>query len=130
SMQSARRGRGRPPYPDVLTPAEWSVLLLVRQGLTNREVARRRGTSVDAVRYHLENIAGKLGLDTREQLRHWDGTARGEGQLDLGRQHRRTRMTSPAPTPAATLTANASFLLVHDVARTAAWFRDTLGFTI
>ena len=52
------RPRGRPPHPDVLTPAEWAVLDLVRHGLTQREIAERRGVSRDAIKYHVENIAG------------------------------------------------------------------------
>jgi len=68
----SRRGRGRPPHPDVLTPAEWQVLDWVRHGLRREEIARRRGTSVDAVKYHLANISGKLGVRNRE-LRHWPG---------------------------------------------------------
>lgn len=44
----------------------------VRHGLRRAEIARRRGTSVDAVKYHLTNISGKLGVSGRE-LRHWPG---------------------------------------------------------
>ena len=43
---SSRRGRGRPPHPDLLTPAEWAVLDLVRHGMRRAEIARRRGTGV------------------------------------------------------------------------------------
>jgi catechol-2,3-dioxygenase len=48
------------------------VLDWVRHGLRRAEIARRRGTSVDAVKYHLTNISGKLGVSGRE-LRHWPG---------------------------------------------------------
>ncbi len=68
-----RRGRGRPAHPDVLTPAEWQVLNWVRHGVTRAEIARRRGTGVDAVKYHLANITGKLGLEGTAQLRDWPG---------------------------------------------------------
>lgn len=71
-MPYARR-RGRPPHPDVLTPAEWQVLDWVRHGMSRAEIARRRGTSVDAVKYHLGNIAGKLGVAGTRQLRQWTG---------------------------------------------------------
>ena len=30
--------RGRPPYDDVLTPREWEVFELMREGLTNEEI--------------------------------------------------------------------------------------------
>ena len=66
------RPRGRPPHPDVLTPAEWQVLDWWRHGVSRAEIARRRGTSVDAVKYHLANIGDKLGVRGRD-LRHWPG---------------------------------------------------------
>ncbi|MDQ3689127.1 MAG: LuxR C-terminal-related transcriptional regulator [Chloroflexota bacterium] len=69
---SPGRRRGRPPHPDVLTPAEWRVLDLVRHGMSRAEIARRRATSIDSVKYHLSNISGKLGVRGR-QLRHWPG---------------------------------------------------------
>ncbi|TDD23169.1 hypothetical protein E1218_18225 [Kribbella turkmenica] len=65
--------RGRPRHPDVLTPAEWRVVDLVRHGLSNREIARRRGVSVDAVKFHVANALLKLGLDRRAELRGWRG---------------------------------------------------------
>ena len=68
-----KRSRGRPPHPDTLTPAEWRVLDLVRHGLTRRHVAHLRGTGEDAVKYHLANIAGKLGVPGIRELRRWPG---------------------------------------------------------
>ncbi|MFI5697194.1 VOC family protein [Kribbella sp. NPDC051586] len=65
--------RGRPRHPDVLTPAEWRVVHLVRHGLSNREIAQRRGVSVDAVKFHVANALLKLGLDRRAELRTWRG---------------------------------------------------------
>jgi DNA-binding CsgD family transcriptional regulator/predicted enzyme related to lactoylglutathione lyase len=67
---SARRGR--PPHPDILTPAEWNVLDWWRHGVSRAEVARRRGVSENAVKYHLASIGDKLGVSGRE-LRHWPG---------------------------------------------------------
>lgn len=64
--------RGRPPHPDVLTPAEWRVLDWWRHGVGRAEVARRRGTSENAVKYHLANIASKLGVRGRD-VRRWPG---------------------------------------------------------
>ena len=69
------RGRGRPPHPDVLTPAEWGVLEMWRHGLGRSAIAERRGISQYAVRYHLRNIAGKLGVEHYSELRHWPGFA-------------------------------------------------------
>lgn len=73
---SGVRKRGRPPHDDVLTPAEWRVVEAVRHGLSNAEIAARRGISRDAVKYHLANALSKLGLANRAALRRWNGVAR------------------------------------------------------
>jgi DNA-binding CsgD family transcriptional regulator/Tol biopolymer transport system component len=70
STEPTGRPRGRPPYP-LLTPAEERVLDHIRAGKTNAEIAVRLGVSPDAVKYHVSNMLGKLGLDTREQLAGW-----------------------------------------------------------
>lgn len=64
---------GRPPFDDVLTPAEWRVAESVRHGLTNPQIARRHGISVDAVKYHVANALQKLGFARRSELRRWNG---------------------------------------------------------
>jgi catechol 2,3-dioxygenase-like lactoylglutathione lyase family enzyme/DNA-binding CsgD family transcriptional regulator len=66
-----KRQRGRPPHDDRLTPAEWRVVHAAQHGMNNRQIARRRGISLDAVKFHLANILGKLGLDDGQGLRHW-----------------------------------------------------------
>ncbi|MCH8008147.1 MAG: PD40 domain-containing protein [Chloroflexi bacterium] len=63
--------RGRPPYPDILTPREWEVLALLRQELSNPEIAERLGISRDGAKYHVSQILGKLGLENREQAARW-----------------------------------------------------------
>lgn len=68
-----RRQRGRPAHGDVLTPGEWRIAQAVRHGLTNREIAARRGISADAVKYHVANILVKLGLQNRRALKQWVG---------------------------------------------------------
>src|SRR6187455_179949 len=72
-----RNGPGRPPHQDVLTPAEWKVAECVRHGQTNRGIAERLGVSPDAVKFHVGNVLGKLGLTSRAELRLWDGVALG-----------------------------------------------------
>ncbi|MXZ89404.1 MAG: helix-turn-helix transcriptional regulator, partial [Dehalococcoidia bacterium] len=67
----ARRGRGRPPHPDVLTPAEWRVLGELRTGATNAEIAVRLGVGPDAVKFHISNMLGKLSLNDRHELAAW-----------------------------------------------------------
>lgn len=68
--------RGRPPHDDCLTPAEWRVVEAVRHGLSNRQIAQRRGVSLDAVKYHVGNALSKLGFSGRKGLRRWNGIAR------------------------------------------------------
>ena len=116
------RGRGRPPHPDLLTPAEWRVLDLVRHGIGRAEIARRRGTSIDAVKYHLANISGKLGVGAR-QLRHWPGIP---NTTALAR--RRTASTMTASSTSIRLGAIAQISLsIRDVARAERFYGETLG---
>lgn len=69
-MASGKR-RGRPPHDDILTPAEWKTTHAVQHGMSNRQIAERRGISLDAVKFHVENVLGKLGLPNRRALRQW-----------------------------------------------------------
>ena len=66
-----RRGRGRPPHPGILTAAEQRVLAELRRGGTNAEIAARLGVTLDAVKFHVSNMLGKLELDSRHQLAAW-----------------------------------------------------------
>jgi DNA-binding CsgD family transcriptional regulator/extradiol dioxygenase family protein len=114
------RGRGRPAHPDVLTPAEWEVLDLVRHGHRRAEIGRRRGTSLDAVKYHLANIAGKLGVSTRE-LRHWPGIPASSPLT------RRPRPTMTASTATTVGPIGQIALSIRDVARAERFYGETLG---
>jgi DNA-binding CsgD family transcriptional regulator/catechol 2,3-dioxygenase-like lactoylglutathione lyase family enzyme len=69
--------RGRPPHDDLLTPAEWRTVNAVRHGLTNQQIADRRGISLDAVKYHVANAIAKLGVDNRKALKTWSGSHKG-----------------------------------------------------
>ena len=117
----ARNGPGRPPHEDVLTPAEWKVAEGVRHGLTHRRIAERLGVSPDAVKFHVGNVLGKLGLSSRAELRLWNGVAQGTA---LAR--RRATMDGEAP--------DEGYVMLGQVARTTrntaaarAWYRDALG---
>lgn len=126
------RQRGRPAHPDVLTPVEWSVLLLVRSGLSNPEIAQMRGCRVDTVKYHVANIIGKLELTDREALARWSGRPLPDEPrpgIDLRSWERRMSMPT-STTSKTTLTGSAPMFLVDDVAKTAEWYRDVLGFEI
>ena len=39
--------------------------------MTNAEIARRRGVSVNAVKFHMTNALAKLNLRNRRELRAW-----------------------------------------------------------
>lgn len=67
--------RGRPPYPEVLTPREWEVLSLLREGLTNPQIAERLGISLDGAKYHVSEILTKLGVASREEAAAWQPPA-------------------------------------------------------
>jgi len=115
-------GPGRPRHDDVLTPAEWKVAEQVRHGMTNRRIAERMGVSLDAVKFHVGNALGKLGFSSREELRRWDGVAKGTA-LD---QLRRSAMDAH--------TTAESYMMLGQLARTTkkfeesrSWYRDTLG---
>ncbi len=63
--------RGRPPYPDILTPREQEVLALVRDGLKNEQIAQRLGISIDGAKYHVSEMLSKLYLENRADLALW-----------------------------------------------------------
>ena len=64
--------RGRPRHPDVLTPRQWEVLRLVREGLSNDEIGRELGISIDGAKFHVSEIISKLGVTTRGEAARWD----------------------------------------------------------
>ena len=64
--------RGRPRHPDILTPREWEVLALLREDLTNDEIAQRLGISLAGAKYHVSEILSKLGVASREEAARWE----------------------------------------------------------
>ena len=130
---SQMRARGRPRHPDLLTPVEWVITRWVRAGLSNAQIARLRGCRVDTVRDHISSAVGKLELADRSALERWRGVPlEGVTELrgiDLRIVERKLRMTT-ARMNAGTVTGGAAMFLVDDVARTAEWYRDHLGFEI
>jgi len=71
-----RRGR---PRREILTAREWEVLALLREGLTNRQIAQRLGVSENTAKYHVAQIFSKLGVNSRKEAAAWrpEGEARG-----------------------------------------------------
>lgn len=64
-LAEADQARGRAGQPDRLTPRQQELLRLVALGHSNREVARELGIAPGTVRKHLENIFGRLGVQSR-----------------------------------------------------------------
>ncbi len=115
------RPRGRPPHPDLLTPAEWQVLDWVRHGVRRDAIARRRGTSIDAVKYHLANISAKLGVRGRE-LRHWPGIPMTSG---LTRRRKDIDMNGSTNTRLGSI--GQVSLSIRDTARAERFYGEVLG---
>jgi DNA-binding CsgD family transcriptional regulator len=81
-----------------LTDRQEDVLKLVSRGLTNAEIAERLGVTLDGVKWHIREILGKFGVESREQAvarwreengvtqraRHWAGALWGSMALRWG----------------------------------------------
>jgi DNA-binding CsgD family transcriptional regulator/catechol 2,3-dioxygenase-like lactoylglutathione lyase family enzyme len=113
-----RSRRGRPPHDDVLTPTEWRVVHAIQHGLSNREIAARRGISRDAVKYHVANAVAKLGVPNRQALRRWFREPRSSA---LARKER--PMTSTVRLGALAQISRT----VRDIKESEAWYGRTLG---
>jgi catechol 2,3-dioxygenase-like lactoylglutathione lyase family enzyme len=86
--------------------------------MSNGEIRRRLGVSLDAVKYHVSNALGKLGLQTRADLRHWHGAP-----MDSASQGRRHAMAvSVALGPIGQISRQ-----VRDIEAAVEWYRDVLG---
>lgn len=86
--------------------------------MTNTEIARRRGVSVDAVKFHITNALAKLGLRDRKALRTWFRAPRDGALANL----RRTPMHSPQLGPIGQIARS-----VGDIAVSGTWYREVLG---
>ncbi|SFN58220.1 LuxR C-terminal-related transcriptional regulator [Dokdonella immobilis] len=109
---------GRPPFDDVLTPAEWRVTECVRHGLTNAQIAKRLDVSRDAIKYHVANVLQKLGLTSRKELRHWDGIRKSSALF--GRKH-------PVDASIKIEALGQIARTVRDIRAAESWYRDVLG---
>jgi DNA-binding CsgD family transcriptional regulator/catechol 2,3-dioxygenase-like lactoylglutathione lyase family enzyme len=111
-------GRGRPRHPDRLTPAEWRIANAVRHGMSNGEIRRRLGVSLDAVKYHVSNVIGKLGLESRADLKHWHG-APVDSPMHAGRDAMAGNVMLG---PIGQISRQ-----VGDIEAAVKWYRDVLG---
>src|SRR5262245_12619440 len=116
---ATKRPRGRPKHADVLTPSEWRTVHAVQHGMSNAEIARRRGVSVDAIKYHLTNALTKLGLPDRRALRAWFRAPR-DGALAA----QRSKSMNEKPLSGAIGQIARS---VSDIGASERWYREVLG---
>jgi catechol 2,3-dioxygenase-like lactoylglutathione lyase family enzyme/DNA-binding CsgD family transcriptional regulator len=113
------KGRGRPPADDLLTPTEWAIVEGVRHGLTNPAIARRRGVSLDAVKYHVANALQNLGFTSRAQLRHWRGIRKDSA---LAQQEMSDMTTATGLGPIGQVSRS-----VKDIEAARRWYGEVLG---
>jgi catechol 2,3-dioxygenase-like lactoylglutathione lyase family enzyme len=89
--------------------------------MTNGEIARRRGISVDAVKFHMSNALAKLGLRNRKALKAWFKAPR-DGALAAGRRNAVEKSSPLMLGPIGQIART-----VGDIGISAAWYREMLG---
>jgi catechol 2,3-dioxygenase-like lactoylglutathione lyase family enzyme len=107
----------------VLTPAEWRITHAVRHGMSSRQIARRGGISVDAVKYHVANAIAKLGLPDRAALRDWPG-------VPVDSSLTASNLAEPGKATMTKLTLGPLGQVsrhVADISQATGWYRDVLG---
>lgn len=82
-------------------------------------IAERRGISLDAVKFHVENAIAKLGLENRAALRTWSG-APVDSALSLMREDAVAQNLQLGP-------IGQIARAVKDIGKAEAWYRDVLG---
>jgi DNA-binding CsgD family transcriptional regulator/catechol 2,3-dioxygenase-like lactoylglutathione lyase family enzyme len=117
------RKRGRPPHADLLTPSEWRTVHFVQHGMSNAQIAKRRGISLNAVKFHLTNALGKLRLCNRRELRAWfrapAGSALAAATQEPVMTHERGLVMAVGQIARS----------VSDTAASEKWYREALGLT-
>ncbi len=92
------------------------MLFFLRKGLSNPQIAGRRATSNDAVKYHVSNMLGKLDLTSRVELAAWTG-----------------RPALPVPRGGSAVMhaiAHVPLFYVDHLATSIAFYRDALDFEV
>jgi catechol 2,3-dioxygenase-like lactoylglutathione lyase family enzyme len=102
----------------VLTPAEWSVVDLVRHGISDRGIARLRRISRNAVKFHLANVKAKVGLRSRAEVRRWPGIPATSPLASKEHHHMQELSLGPIGQIARA---------VKDLAEAERFYRDVLG---
>ncbi len=68
--QDRREGQDDHPLLEALSLRERDILILVADGLSNKEIARTLDISLETVKWHLKNLYGKLNVSSRTQAVH------------------------------------------------------------
>jgi predicted enzyme related to lactoylglutathione lyase len=86
--------------------------------MTSREIAERRGISIDAVKYHVANVLAKLGLADRGALRHWH-----QAPKQSALKHKETAVNTPISLgPIGQISRS-----VRNVLESQTWYAEVLG---
>ena len=67
TREPSRAVRAGVPVVETLSPRELSILKLVAQGQSNKEIARNLGIAPETVKTHVKSIFAKLGVQNRAQ---------------------------------------------------------------
>ena len=66
--QALRKGKGTLPVGVRMTKREREIIVLIAEGMSNKEIAQRLNLSTHTVKSHIHNILEKLALNTRLQI--------------------------------------------------------------
>ena len=100
----------------------------VRHGMSTRQIALRRGISPDAVKFHVANALAKLGLDSRADLRRWNGIP-ADSSLRAASDSLRQKGTAAMSSELRLGPIGQIARPVRNVTQAVAWYRDVLGLT-
>ncbi len=124
---SKNPNKGRPRHPDILTPAEWRVVHLAQHGLTNQQMADNLQVSINAIKYHINNVVGKLqvipnsGVTDKKSLLKYLGAPKDSAF------HMRKNMNQHLNSPTIVNSIGQVSRTVKDIEKSEAWYRDILG---
>jgi catechol 2,3-dioxygenase-like lactoylglutathione lyase family enzyme len=96
---------------------------MYRHGLSRKVIAQMRRTSEYAVRYHLRNVAGKLGIASTRALRHWPGFP---ASSPMTTSSLRARRFKPMDSQLNLGRLGQISMLCRSAEQTEAWYRDVL----
>jgi DNA-binding NarL/FixJ family response regulator len=73
-----RKGRGKLPGAVRMTKREREIIVLIADGMSNKEIAARLNLSVFTVKSHIHNILEKMALHSRLEIASYSYRTRGE----------------------------------------------------